>query len=233
MPILQNIYCDESCHLERDHQPAMVLGALWCASDKVAAVARRVREIKANHGLPPGFEAKWTKVSPAKLPFYQSLIDYFFDDDDLHFRALIAPKASLRHEDFGQDHDTWYYKMYFELLKFILSPDGRYRVYLDIKDTRSADKVRTLHEVLANNLYDFDWRIVERVQTVRSHEVAPLQLVDLLVGSVVHANRPGGTSAAKRALVERVRERSGYALSRSTLLGERKLNLFHWKPLEA
>lgn len=26
-----NIYCDESCHLERDGQPNMVLGALWTA----------------------------------------------------------------------------------------------------------------------------------------------------------------------------------------------------------
>jgi len=25
-----NVYCDESCHLENDHQTAMVLGAVWC-----------------------------------------------------------------------------------------------------------------------------------------------------------------------------------------------------------
>ncbi|MCL0066152.1 DUF3800 domain-containing protein, partial [Dehalococcoidia bacterium] len=25
-----NIYCDESYHLEHDHQEIMVLGALWC-----------------------------------------------------------------------------------------------------------------------------------------------------------------------------------------------------------
>jgi len=24
-----NVYCDESCHLENDHQKAMVLGAIW------------------------------------------------------------------------------------------------------------------------------------------------------------------------------------------------------------
>jgi hypothetical protein len=40
----QNIYCDESCHLERDQQPVMVLGALWCAEDKASEVAARVKE---------------------------------------------------------------------------------------------------------------------------------------------------------------------------------------------
>jgi len=25
-----NIYCDESCHLEHDGIPTMVIGAVWC-----------------------------------------------------------------------------------------------------------------------------------------------------------------------------------------------------------
>ncbi len=29
-----NVYCDESCHLENDHQSAMVLGAVWCPLEK-------------------------------------------------------------------------------------------------------------------------------------------------------------------------------------------------------
>ncbi len=80
-----NIYCDESCHLENDHQPAMTLGAVWCPLDKTREIALRIREIKVEHGLLPDFEIKWTKVSQAKLSFYLALIDYFFDDDDLHF----------------------------------------------------------------------------------------------------------------------------------------------------
>ena len=137
-----NIYCDESCHLENDRQKAMVLGAVWCPLDKTREIAVRLREIKKKHGMPAPFEVKWTKVSPAKKDLYLDLIDYFFDDDDLHFRALIVPdKAKLRHDAFpGQDHDTWYYKMYFDMLKVILRPDARYRIYLDIKDTRGAKK---------------------------------------------------------------------------------------------
>ncbi len=53
-----NVYCDESCHLEHDHQKAMVLGALWCPLDKSREIAVRLREIKQKHGLAPRFASK-------------------------------------------------------------------------------------------------------------------------------------------------------------------------------
>lgn len=228
-----NIYCDESCHLESDQQQIMVLGAVWCPLERVRETAVRIREIKAQHGLSPRFEIKWTKVSPARLQFYLNLMDYFFDDDDLHFRALIVPdKSKLRHSEFQQTHDDWYYKMYFDMLKVIINPDARYRIYLDIKDTRSASKVDKLWEVLRNAKYDFKRKIIERLQTVRSHEVEQMQLADLLLGAISYANRGLGTSEAKLALVERMRRRSGYRLIQTTLLRENKVNLFRWHPRE-
>lgn len=224
-----NVYCDESCHLENDHQRVMVLGAVWCPLEKTREISVRIREIKMRHGIKPSFEVKWTKVSPAKKEFYIDLIDYFFDNDDLHFRALIIPdKSKLQHERFGQEHDTWYYKMYFDMLKLILSPDVCYRIYLDIKDTRSAAKVAKLHEVLCNNMYDFQRQIIERVQTVRSHEVELLQLADLLIGAISYVNRGISSSTVKLALIDRIKKRSHYELTRTTLLLEKKVNLFCW-----
>jgi hypothetical protein len=229
-----NVYCDESCHLEQDHQPVMVLGAVWCTLEKTREIAVRIREIKQQYGLPTSFEIKWTKISPAKLKFYLDVLNYFFDDDDLHFRALIAPeKDKLRHSDFQQTHDDWYYKMYFDMLKVILSPEARYRIYLDVKDTRSADKVAKLHEVLSNEKYDFNREIIERMQTVRSHEIEQVQLADLLIGAVSYANRGLMTSPAKIILINRMRLRSGYRLTQTTLYRENKVNLFRWQPREA
>ena len=225
-----NVYCDESCHLERDGQKAMVLGAVWCPLEKSYEAAVRIREIQAKHGLAREFEIKWVKVSPAKLQFYLDVMDYFFDDDDLHFRALIMPdKSLLLHDVYGQSHDEWYYKMYFDMLKVILHPEGRYRIYLDYKDTRGAAKVVRLHDVLCNNMYDFSRQIIERVQLVRSHEVRLLQLADLLIGAVSYANRGLDTSEAKLALVERMRSRSRYDLRRTTLYREDKVNLLIWQ----
>jgi len=224
-----NIYCDESCHLEHDHLKVMVLGAVWCPLHKVREISLRLREIKSKHRRKPTFETKWTKVSPGGKDLYLDLMDYFFDDDDLHFRALIVPdKSKLRHEDFGQDHDTWYYKMYFDMLKVIFNPESKYRIYLDIKDTRSADKRDKLHDVLCNNILDFNREIIERVQAVRSEEVEILQLADLMIGAVSYRNRDQAGNAGKVALVHRMQQRSGLSLTRTTLPLAAKVNLFKW-----
>jgi hypothetical protein len=212
----------------------MVLGAVWCPVEKVREAAVRLREIRARHSIAPTFEVKWTKVSASKQALYLDLVDYFFDDDDLRFRALIVPdKGKLNHSAFeGQTHDVWYYKMYFDMLKVLLSPKDRYRIYIDIKDTRGSTRVKKLHEVLCNSLYDFETSIVERVQIIRSHESELMQLADLLIGAVSYANRDLSGNAGKVAVVDRIRERSGYRLNRTTLLREQKFNLFSWRAQE-
>lgn len=229
-----NVYCDESCHLENDHQKAMVLGAVWCSVDKTREIAVRLREIKQKHGLASDFEIKWTKVSPGKVDFYLDIIDYFFDDDDLHFRGLVVPdKSKLNHGAFsGQNHDTWYYKMYFDMLKVIFRPDARYYVYLDIKDTQGAKKTAKLHDVLCNSMYDFSRSVVQRLQLVHSHEIEQLQLADLLIGALSYLHRGLADNKGKQILIDRIQERSAYSLMKTTLYREEKLNLFIWKAAE-
>ena len=224
-----NVYCDESCHLENDGQSAMVLGAVWCPLDKRSEIVRRLREIKQKHGLAPNFEVKWTKVSQSKLAFYRDLLDYFFDDDDLHFRGLVIPdKSQLNHEAFGHSHDDWYYKMYFVMLKTIFEPQNGYRVYIDIKDTLGHEKISKLHDVLCNNTYDYSKKIIHRVQRIHSHEAELLQVADLLIGALSYLHRGLTSSQAKLALIERIRQRSGYKLTHNTLLRESKFNLMVW-----
>lgn len=228
-----NVYCDESGHLPNDGQSNMVLGAIWCPVERVREMSDALRKLKKDHGLSSQMEVKWTKISPAKVDFYLALVDFFFDQDDLRFRALVVPdKSKLDHNAFKQDHDTWYYKMYFSMLKVIITPHDRFRIYVDIKDTRSADKIGKLHEVLCNTIYDFDRNIIERVQTVRSNEVELLQLSDLLIGAVQRAGRGPLRDSAKDKVVQRVQQRSSYGLARSTLVTEKKLNIFIWRARE-
>lgn len=227
---LVDIYCDESCHLENDGHSAMVLGALHLPDARRKEVVGRIADIKRRHGMPPEFEFKWTKVSPSKLQMYMDLIDYFFDDDDLRFRCVIAPnKSALDHNKFKQSHDEWYYKMYYYLIGHLMKPRSRYRIYLDIKDTRSNLKVEKLHDTLCNSTADFSRKMIERVQQVRSHEVAQVQLADLLIGAMSYHARGLSTSKAKNRLVSRIAARSGYTLSKSTLYKEDKFNIFYWQ----
>jgi hypothetical protein len=229
-----NVYCDESCHLEHDESNAMSLGAIWCPREKVPEANQRIREIKARHGVRADCEEKWGKVSPSKIDLFLDLVDYFLDDDDLHFRCLLAPdKLSLDHAAHNQTHDDWYYRMYFHMLSQVFDQDHAFNVYVDIKDTHSAEKMERLNEVCCNSIYDFDHRVIRKIQPIRSDEVQLMQLVDILSGAVAFHNRDfpanGGTSIAKKAVVSRIQERTGYSLERSTILREEKFNVFVWR----
>ena len=236
-----NIYCDESCHLQNDGEPLMALGAVYCPSAKKDDIFIRIGEIKKKHNLIPKnkknlkdnravYEIKWNKVSKAKIEFFKELIDFFFDEGDISFRVLVVPnKAQLEYEKYGHTHDVFYYKMYFSMLKVILNPDFAHNIYIDIKDTKSTEKVHKLEQVLRNDKYDYSKEIIKKVQQVRSHEVELIQLADLLTGAVAYVNRGLKTSAAKNELVEHIRHRSRYSLVKSTLVREEKFNIFIWE----
>lgn len=231
--MLYNVYCDETCHLEHDGINVMVLGAVWCPQSKLKEINQRIRQIKERNGVSPTMELKWTKISPAKIDLYRDIVNYYFDDDDLHFRAVVIPdKSKLNHEQFHQTHDDWYYKMYFDMLKVIFNPTDNYEVYIDIKDTNSYRKAQKLKEVCCNSLYDFSQRVIKRLQPIRSEEVQIMQLVDILIGAVGYENRNFPAefekSAAKQNIIELIKKRSGYTMRKTTLLREEKLNLLAW-----
>jgi len=141
----------------------------------------------------------------------------------------VPNKSELKHEEFGHSHDTFYYKMYFNLLKTLFEPDCEYNIYIDIKDTRGQKKVDKLHEVLCNNHYDFNRELIKKVQQVRSEEVELVALADLLIGAMSYLHRGKTTSEAKLKLIERIKERSKYNLMASTLYRENKFNIFVWR----
>ena len=235
--MLYNVYCDETCHLEHDGINVMVLGAVWCPQEKLKEINQRIRQIKVRNDVSPTMELKWTKISPAKGGLYQDIVNYYFDDDDLHFRAVIIPdKSKLNHERFHQTHDDWYYKMYFDMLKVIFKPTDNYEVYIDIKDSNSYRKAQKLKEVCCNSLYDFSQKVIKRIQPIRSEEVQIMQLVDILIGAVGYENRifckEFKKSSAKQAIVELIKNRSGYAMTKTTLQREEKLNLLSWDARE-
>lgn len=226
-----NIYCDESCHLPNDQCESMVLGAIWVPKEEVKRISTQIRLIKRAFNLEPGFEIKWVKVSPSKLDFYETVINYFFDEPFLNFRAvIIKEKQQLDHERFNQTHDEWYYKMYFTLLSQIIAPENQYNVYLDYKDTQGSSKIKKLQKVLGNNILDFEMDIVKKVQLVNSKESEEIQLTDLLIGLLSYKVRDLKTSSAKLELIELFKNRSKDSLTQSTLLREEKTNLFFWSP---
>lgn len=226
-----NIYCDESCHLEKNNSDIMAMGAVWCESSKRIEIFKRIREIKTKYYNKSGIELKWNRISPSCVNLYMEIVDYFFDNDDLHFRGVVVKnKKKLNHEAFNQDHDTFYYKIYFNLIKVILNPEYAYNIYIDIKDTKSQRKVVNLKNVLRSSQFDFDKAIIKRVQQVDSKDVELIQLTDLLTGALSYVNRGLSGNVGKLKMIDRIKERSNYSLDVSTLYGESKLNIFIWEP---
>jgi hypothetical protein len=119
--------------------------------------------------------------------------------------------------------------MYYHLISVILKPQCRYHIYLDIKDTRSNLKLEKLHDVLCNSTLDFSRKAVARLQHIRSHESSQIQIADLLIGAMSYRSRDLGGNVGKQRVIERISQRSGYSLARSTLPREEKFNIFFWQ----
>lgn len=212
-----NIYCDESSHLENDHKSFMFLGSVCTAYNQVRQHTKQIREIKKRHNFYA--EIKWTTVSFSKLSFYVDLIDYFFSAE-LSFRAIGIEKSKINNKLFNQTYDDFYYKMYYQLLIHKVDSRYKYNVYLDIKDTLSANKVRRLNEIL-NTKYE----VFSNIQNIRSHESLLMQLTDFLMGAIAYYNNDEKKkNAAKNYLIERIIKKSGCNFNTTNY--SEKFNLF-------
>jgi len=214
-----NMYCDESCHLENDHKPYMLIGYTSVAYNQLQGHNERIRNLKKKHNF--FGEIKWSNVSASQYEFYKGLVEYFFATD-ISFRAIIVKKDQVDNERFDQDFDDLYYKMYYQLLNHKKDSRYTYNVYLDIKDTLSAHKVSKLKEILNTKMGVF-----RNVQNIHSKESLMMQLTDLLLGALSYnLNNQDKRVVAKTNLIERIKHHSDQALQRTSSYNENKLNLF-------
>ncbi len=214
-----NIYCDESCHIEHDHKNFFLLGSVSSAYNQVKRHAERIKYIKEKHHFYG--EIKWTKVSSSQAQFYKDLLDYFFDTD-LQFRAVVVNKSKINNQNYNQDYDTFYYKMYYYLLNHNKNSQYSYNVYLDIKDTLSAHKVNTLKEIL-----NVKYGVFRTVQNIRSHESVLMQLADFITGALSYnLNNPDKKVMAKNQIIERIKQHTNQNLVNSSNWSDFKMNLF-------
>lgn len=214
-----NIYCDESCHLENDHMKYMVLGSVSSAFNQVRLHTENIKNLKKKHNYYG--EIKWSNVSNSQKLFYLELIDYFFATD-LRFRALVVEKDWIDNSRFGQEYDDFYYKMYYQMLNHNKNSEYHYNVYLDIKDTLSAFKVRKLKEIL-----NVKFGVFRNVQNIHSSESLIMQLADLMIGAVSYnLNSENQNVKAKKSIIEKIKHHSKQNLGSSSYLKEEKLNIF-------
>jgi len=162
-----NIYCDESCHLEHDNIDYMVLGGISCLKAVRKKVSKDIKEIKNKYGISAFNEIKWQSISKNKIDFYLELVDYFFSNENLFFRAIIIDKKQIVLEEDIKFVD-FYYKMYFYVLSGLIIPSIKNNIYLDKVDSKSSYRVRKLQQILCNSNYDFNMQNIVNVQNISS-----------------------------------------------------------------
>ncbi len=220
-----NLYCDESCHLENDSQTVMLIGAVACPDYAKESVYSDIKEIKKKHSISFHNEIKWVKVSNSKVNYYLDLVRYFFHNDLLAFRCVMLPdKSKLRHDDFNQTHDDFYYKMYYYVISKFLNTDDKLKVFIDIKDTKSSRKTKKLKEILSNYACD-RYESIDDIVLLRSHENSILQLADLLIGAISYKNRNLSTNDAKVSVCNEIISLSGNSLTHTTPYSNTKFNI--------
>lgn len=214
-----NIYCDESTHLENDGHPYMILAYISTPYHLLKMHNKNIREMKMEHFYRG--EMKWSKISKSQYPFYNELIEYFFSNDSLNFRAIVIDKSQLNHGLYNQSHDDFYDKMYYQLLNKKIFHDANYNIYLDVKDTYSYKKAKNLKVYLER-----DYNNIRNLQVIRSHESELMQLTDVLMGAINYKLRELNRVTAKNNIIAKIENLCGKPLTEKTSKAEIKFNLF-------
>ncbi len=213
-----NFYCDESCHLENDGFPYMILSFVSTAHHQLKIHNENIRKIKRKHYFKG--EMKWSKASKSQYECYKEVIEYFFATD-LKFRAIIIDKSQLKHQEFGQTHNDFYDKMYFQLLNHKIDPMNTYNIYIDIKDTYSYLKAKSLKKYLER-----DYKNIRNLQVIKSYESELMQLTDVLMGAISYKLRSYNKMTAKNKLIELIEKSCSHKIVYPTYKSEEKFNLF-------
>lgn len=213
-----NFYCDESTHIENDGHPFMLLSYVATPYNQLRIHNQNIRKLKREHFFKG--ELKWSALSKSQYPFYNDVIEYFFATD-LRFRCIIIDKEKMRHQDFNQTHDQFYDKMYYQLLNKKLEPNNYYNIYIDIKDSYSYLKAKSLKKYLER-----DYQNIRNLQVIRSYESELMQLSDVLMGAINYKLRGLNKVTSKNKLIEKIEHLSGKTLMHSTPPFESKFNLF-------
>lgn len=225
-----NIYCDESCHLQTNDSRYMFIGAVYCPKNKVKKINEYIKHLKENYCLSNRIELKWNKVGKKTEKLYLDIINYFFNQDYLKFRVIVIDKTILDHDRFQQTENEFYHKAYYEMLKYIITPENSYNIYPDIKDTHSYYYHQIMLNFLRIKIDDTNSKTIKKVQPIRSYESPILQINDILIGALSYFYRNLNTNQTKLKIIEEIQKLHEYPLNQTSAYSNTKFNIFVWEP---
>jgi len=209
------VYLDESSQTKHRY---LVLGAVVLELPN----NQKLTELLLKARLPelPNGEAKWTRVSKAKLAAYKRFVDVLFDNQEIiHFHSLFVDTSQQNHRKFNSgDHEIGFNKEIYLLGNKIgeIYPEHYFHLYPDHRDTKhTPEELRLiLNRGAAKRGDKRDWPM-RRLQFRDSKEVALLQLTDVLIGSIAFQlnghHKADDANPAKVTLAEYIMRRAGIA----------------------
>lgn len=218
------VFCDESgleVLTDPKNHPYMAIGGIWIQSDFRETFKNQLQAIKERHEVLG--EVKWKKVSPAYLPLYTDLVDYFLNTPDIRFRAIVIESDKIDKVKFSQnDAELSFYKFYYQLLHHWIFDFNDYRIFLDHKINRDKKRLHTLHKALRNANLSSE---ITAIQALPSEQVLGIQLADILTGAVFSKFNNQHSGTAKKALIHQIESHLGRAIA-PTPKFEEKFNVF-------
>jgi len=119
--------------------------------------------------------------------------------------------------------------MYYQLLHYKIDTLNHYNVYLDIKDTLSARKVRNLRNIL-----NVQFGIFRNVQNIASKESLLMQLSDFIMGAISYnANMIEQENPAKIKIIERIKRHANVDDLKKSNYSEKFKFILHQFKIEA
>ena len=225
-----NVYCDESCHLPvKSNGDYMTIGAIYCPKNRVKQINRFIQMLKESHGVPKKEELKWNKISNANFGFYSRVVDYFFNENNLKFRAIVIDKRTLDYDRYQNSENEFYHITYYNMLKYIITPGNNYNIYPDIKDSNSYHYHKIVRDFLRLKYSDRAGKTIKCVSPIRSYESDIIQLTDIFIGALAYNMRQLASNAAKVKIIDQIKEKVPYGIDRTSDFDKTKFNVFIWE----
>ena len=218
------MYGDESGGFK--HEPYFLLGIVQTYEPDAHDAA--IEWLRDQHAYSRQFEYK--KTDRLKLGLARDVIDYFVENDDLEFQALLIPTVQYDLRRYrtaaaagGRSSEIVSYNYrYKQIIRKNTSGHDELVVILDERTIAKDDNLAAyLQQEIPN---------IKNVQLVNSQKHNLVQLADLLTGSVF-GDLTNNTHPVKRAIIEHLRGRlKVQRLTDRPLALKRKFRVFEWKP---
>ena len=202
------VYCDESRHEGQQHDQYMAIGSIWVPKSSKHKLNRKFRSICASGGI--NAEVKWQKTSNVCLDTYKALVDFFYSEDEINFRAIVVDKTKVDLEKYHNgDSELGFYKFYYEMLIKWVEHGNSYVILIDFKKNRDNKRHVNLKNVLVNAAKYF--ADIKELTIIDSEDNPLAQLCDLLTGAVAASYCKGlRAKSPKSELSEYIAERGGF-----------------------